>query len=247
MTDKFPVDSHEPTSSRLPVRFVKKGGWLGDALTSDSIKRELPIHQTIEERARLTNARGQRPLWEGYAAVSDYPRPTKGVRYPDEVRPAPVLGRFLSYLASSRRNPTILEFGTGFGVSGMFWLAGIGEGHLFTFEPNAAWADLASENLAAISPRFTLVVNTFEAAWSSYLSRSSVDIALIDAIHTCQFVRTQLAILRPLMKPGGLVLFDDIRFSEDMEQCWNSIAREPVLAASATVGRRIGIIELPLS
>lgn len=226
-----------------PVRFVKKGGLFAE-LGDDFTPPALPVHERIEQRARLTNQAGPRPLWEGYQAVRNYPRATTGERAPNEVRTAAGTGLWFTWLASARRNPTVVEFGTAFGVSGMYWLAGIGDGHLYTFEPNGDWAALARQNLEAISPNFTLTVDTFESAGPLSVGAGAVDIAFIDAIHTSDFVKRQFEILTPLMKPGGVVLFDDIRFSPDMQACWREIARTPGLVASLTLDARVGVIEL---
>jgi predicted O-methyltransferase YrrM len=155
------------------------------------------------------------------------------------------MGKLFSWLAKERNPAHVVEFGTAFGVSGMYWLAGMETGHLHTFEPNPDWAEFAKANLSAISPRFTLTSGTFEDQGPRVLQPGSVDIAFIDAIHTSEFVDRQYEVLKPLMAPGSLILFDDLLFSQDMTDCFDRIAREPHLTASARLGRRVGVIELP--
>jgi predicted O-methyltransferase YrrM len=58
----------------------------------------------------------------------------------------------------------------------------------------------------------------------------TVDIAFIDAIHTPKAVLLQYDILKRIMKPGGLILFDDIGFSEAMKACWEKIASSSVVS-----------------
>jgi predicted O-methyltransferase YrrM len=233
-----------PRADSLSLAFVKRGGWVARAAQCAS-PPSLPIHDEIERLAERTNGEaGERPLWEGYRDVAGYPRSTVGGRTPDQVRTDAQTGRFYSCLAAARGNPVVVEFGTAFGVSGMYWLAGIGSGHLYTFEPNRDWAETARRNLAAVADRFTLTVDTFEAAGPAMLPARGVDIAFVDAIHTGAFVERQYALLRPLMKEGGLVLFDDIAFWDDMQACWRRIASEPGLAASLTLGDRVGVVEL---
>ncbi|HTV66987.1 MAG TPA: class I SAM-dependent methyltransferase [Rhizobiaceae bacterium] len=228
----------------LDVSFVKKGGWLGANLPPRFVPPMLPIHESVEERANETQLSGDRPLWEGYRLLKGY-KITHGTRRPNEVRSEAQLGRLYSWLAGQRDEDVIVEFGTAFGVSGMYWLSGMQKGRLYTFEPNANWAASAEQNLRSVSDRFTLTVDTFEAAGPKLLAPASVGIAFVDAIHASDFVFRQYEILKPLMKRGGLVIFDDIHFSWDMRRCWRQIARDPSLAASATVTERIGIIELP--
>jgi predicted O-methyltransferase YrrM len=227
----------------ITPQFVKRGGWLDLNLPDRFVPPLLPVHRTIEERARKTHETGDRPLWEGYRSVEGYPR-GGDTRKPGEVRSDALVGRFYSWLASRREEDVIVEFGTAFGVSGMYWLSGMRAGRLYTFEPNADWAGSAEENLCAISDRFVLTVDTFETVGPTLLAPQSVGIAFVDAIHTSEFVARQYGILAPLMKRGGLVLFDDIDFSQDMADCWRRIASHPELAASATLTDRVGIIEL---
>jgi predicted O-methyltransferase YrrM len=152
-----------------------------------------------------------------------------------------MLGRLYTAIASAVGDPVVIEVGTAFGVSGMYWLAGIGTGHLHTFEPNADWASIARRNLESISGQFTLTEAPFEDHASTL---PPADIAFVDAIHTSLFVERQFALLRPLMKPRGIVVFDDINFSADMSSCWQRIARDPAVLASASIGGRVGIVEL---
>ncbi|MBV9570424.1 MAG: class I SAM-dependent methyltransferase [Alphaproteobacteria bacterium] len=239
MTGPFPISDSVP----LKVRFVRDAGWLRENLT-DLWVPDLPVHKTIEKIADETNRVGSRPLWEGYQKIAGYPRSTTKARQPDQVRVNQEVGRFFSWLAGNRAAPQIVEIGTAFGISGMYWLAGIGQGHLFTFDPNPDWTALARDNLNSISDRFTLTVDTFENAAPSLVPHRAIDIAFIDGIHMPDVVHRQLELIRPMMKPHGLILFDDIGFSDAMKGFWNEIACSSDAVASATIGRRIGIIEL---
>lgn len=236
---------------RLPVEFVRKGaGWLAGNLPAPFVEEpRLAAQPRIEHRARMTQALGPRPLWSGYQRVRNYPRTTTAsTRESDEVRTRPAVGAVFAWLAQLRRPRLIVEFGTAFGVSGMYWLAGLelaGEGTLLTFEPNGVWAEIARANLAAIGTRFELVVGTFEDQIATSLKAGEqIGIAFVDAIHTSDFVLSQYAVLLPLMSPGGLVLFDDIDFSPDMAACWSALASRREVTASATIDGRVGIIEL---
>ncbi len=233
------------------VRYVRSGnGWLMRNLPGPSLSLPKPIDaDRIEARASETERMGAMPLWKGYASVPDYPRATTGsARRSDQVRSTALAGYLFAWLAAERDASIVVEFGTAFGVSGMYWLAGLKRsrhGRLLTFEPNAVWADIARANLASISQDFDLVTGTFEEYIDSTLKPGErIDIAFVDAIHTSAFVFHQFDILMPRMTPGGLILFDDISFSEDMMSCWSAISRDPRIVASATIGRRLGIVEL---
>lgn len=234
--------------NKIALRFIKSGAsWMTDTLPK-SISPPVPrLNRVIERQARLSQGEGERPIWSGYEAVSNYPRSTVGARTSDQVRTDGRSGAFYVWLVSRRRPSTIVEFGTAFGVSGMYWLAGLqqlGEGHLFTFEPNADWAAIAKRNLDAISSSYTLSSGTFEELAGPALGNRQVDLAFVDAIHTSEFVYAQFEVLKRHMAPAGIILFDDINFSEDMQACWLDIANRAEVVASAAIGERVGMIEL---
>ena len=64
----------------------------------------------------------------------------------------------------------IVEIGTAFGISGMFWVAGLeinGRGRLVTFEPNAVWQSIAEKNIGLVSSRFTSICSIVENSGES--------------------------------------------------------------------------------
>jgi predicted O-methyltransferase YrrM len=236
-------------STIIDVTFIKQGeGWLTQQLPKHIDPPRCKFGPLIEERARHTQQLGSQPLWSGYEGLSNYPMPAKNTsRTSDMVRTAERYGRLYSWIAASRKPAQVVEFGTAFGVSGMYWLAGLEQaasGTLFTFEPNAIWADIAAHNLSEISSRFNLTKGTFEDNAWRVLNPNSVDIAFVDAIHTSDFVTRQYEILKRFMHRGGLVIFDDIQFSQDMSYCWAALANGNEVLASATLGKRVGVVEL---
>ncbi len=204
----------------------------------------------IESLARQADALGEQPLWEGYAGQQTIPgRFGKDMtRRAAQVSKTTPEGAFFTWLVQQRKPRNVLEFGTAFGVSGMYWLAGLeanASGELLTFEPNAVWAAIAAKNLAAISPRFTLTNGIFEDHVPRLLSeKRAVDIAFIDAIHTSAFVNRQLELVLQLAAPGALIIIDDINFSDDMRACWQNIAMSDRFVAAYMLGERVGIVEL---
>jgi predicted O-methyltransferase YrrM len=128
----------------------------------------------------------------------------------------------------------------------MYWLSGLemnAAGRLLTFEPNKVWAPIARGNLDAIGTRFELTVGTFEENIDRMLrSGEQIDIAFIDAIHTSEFVVPQFQIVAARLAPGGLVLLDDIDFSDDMRSCWELLRGDSRVAASVEVDR-VGVLE----
>jgi predicted O-methyltransferase YrrM len=198
----------------------------------------------IEALAAATHRLGPQPLWQGYGKDNRL-GPT---RTPNQVRTASALGDLYSAIVHARRPSTIVEFGTAFGVSGMYFLAGLEQsehGVLFTFEPNEIWAELARANLSAISARYRLTIGTFEQHVDASLGpHERIDLAFIDAIHTPAFVLPQLELVLARCRPGALLLLDDIHFSPEMRACWQRVAADERFRASLALGERVGLLEL---
>ena len=224
--------------TRVKIHRAEPDSWIATHLRFDR-PHDIDLGR-IEAIAGRTEAMGATPLWAGYRS--------EGVRTPKQVRTDLAMGQFFTFVVVERRPKLIVEFGTAFGVSGMYWLAGLehnGNGHLLTFEPNEAWASVAQNNLAEIGSRFTLTNGTFEdnlAVVDRFPDR--IDIGFIDAIHTSAFVLPQLELVAARAAPGALIFFDDIQFSDDMQACWRTIAARPDYAAAADIGNRVGVIEL---
>ena len=196
----------------------------------------------IEKRAQLTNAAGAQPLWDGYKGA------TNKTRSSDQVRTQPSMGNLFTHLVTLKKPEFAVEFGTAFGISGMYFLAGmeqVKQGQLLTFDPNDVWAKLAKENLEQISPRFQLTIGTFEEHIGQVLpAGKKIDLAFIDAIHTREFVMPQMEIVLKYSQPGTIIIFDDINFSQNMRDCWEDVARDSGFSASVTCGDRVGVVQV---
>ena len=219
--------------------------WIAQYVRAPTMSCEPPrLIPVIELLASMTQRRGRLPIWSGYG-TSDVKSDDR-MRSQSEVRIAPRLAVFLAHLARQLRPRLIVEIGTAFGVSGMYWVSALeetGTGAFVTFEPNAAWRQLAERNIGAISRRARLIAGTFEdQVASANLAAGSVDILSIDAIHTPEAVAGQLAIAAPLLSERSVVLIDDIQYSAEMYAYWQELAAMPGVEASFEIESRLGAI-----
>lgn len=228
----------------LDVNFIRKNdGLLLRRLPPGKFDPPTFSDEAVIERQKMaTSETGQHQIWDGYAAVEGY---RQGLRTSEKVSTKTKFGRLYTWLVRLTQAQAVIEFGTAFGVSGMYWLAGLKDtgGRLYTFEPNAKWAAIADQNLRTIHDEFSLVVGTFEDNASHVLSPGVAQIGFVDAIHTSEFVFRQFEILLPYMSTGAIIVFDDIAFSDDMRACWRHLARAPGVATSVSMGR-VGLVEL---
>lgn len=204
--------------------------------------------ETIERRALITQSAGLMPLWEGYRHAQRDGRPAwgSGARSSDQVRTRPEVGACFYHLTRQLRPETVVEVGTAFGISGMFWLVGLEDnqkGLLYTFDPNPIWLAHALRNLSAVGSRYISTQGTVEENLHSALPRDAlIDIGFIDAIHTAEFVYNQTAIIKQRLRDGGVIVFDDIRFSSEMHECWNDLSNQKDSTYSLELGNRVGLV-----
>ncbi len=219
----------------------KEGSLLAEKFKQEKLRPR--IDQTtrrIEAISDATNNLGKQPLWGGYKKDNE-------TRLPDRVRTHWLMGPLYSEIIRAFKPETVVEFGTAFGVSGMYWLNGLEanqKGTLYTYEPNEVWANIAEKNLNSVSKRFILTHGTFEDhAQQTLKDTKGIDIAFIDAIHTREFVEPQLEIVLKHCSDHAIIILDDINFSKDMSDLWDEVARDKRFIATASLGNRVGIVE----
>ncbi len=206
------------------------------------------VFEDIEAAIERTNDLGKLPLWDEYKNVPNYGRKIDDnpKRRMKDVRTKAEFCQFYVWLVNQMDPTAVLEFGAAFGASGMYWLAGLNlcdAGTLYSFEPNEIWNPIARANFDLVSERHVLTLGTFEDNLDVIADK--VNIALIDAIHTREFVDDQFALVRKVAAPGALVLFDDINFSPSMEECWSAISASDEFPSVWQLSSRVGIVELP--
>ncbi len=54
-------------------------------------------------------------------------------------------------------------------------------------------------------------------------NRGPIDLLFIDTDHTAEQVTAELSLFGPLVRPGGLIFFDDIRINPGMSAWWDSL------------------------
>src|ERR1019366_7637339 len=125
----------------VEIKWIRKGekSWLCRAYPDTVVRfSRNPMASKIEFLSSETDRLGPQPLWSGYP-----PQALGNSRSPNDVRASRSIGKFYAHLVRCRKPDIVVEFGTAFGVSGMYFLSGLqtnGTGMLLTFEPNEVWA-----------------------------------------------------------------------------------------------------------
>jgi predicted O-methyltransferase YrrM len=142
--------------------------------------------------------------------------------------------RFL-YEWSRRHRPAVtLEIGSYLGSSAAHMAAGNRKGHVWTIDhsPDAVRhvEELGLENVTAVLSDSGAAVDLVSA-----LLPSPVDLLYIDGWHSYDQTRGEYHLYRPLVRPGGLMLFDDVDLpteTREMQRFWEEV-EEPKLLLPA--------------
>ncbi len=130
-----------------------------------------------------------------------------------------------------------LEIGTCLGISAAYQAAALqlnGSGRLVTVEGVESLAKLASANLEELqASAATVVTGMFGDVWESLApSLSELDFAFIDGSHNPRATLRFFEELETHMARGGVLVFDDIRWSKGMTAAWTIIQSYPHVAAA---------------
>ncbi|PRY09867.1 putative O-methyltransferase YrrM [Pontibacter ummariensis] len=124
----------------------------------------------------------------------------------------------------------ILELGTNTGFSGCYFLSVPGT-ELVTIEGSAALCEIAKLNMDRISDKHRIMNMLFDEAIDVLLKeKASFDCVFIDGQHEQKATLHYTQRVLPLLKPGALIVHDDIYWSEDMHQAWQKMVQDPTFS-----------------
>ena len=123
---------------------------------------------------------------------------------------------------------SVLELGTNTGLSGCYFLSSKNTAKLITIEGSAELCDIAKSNLTVFGKNFIVVNDLFDLAIAQ-LGKDSVRFrySFVDGQHEKKATILYKDLLLPLMEPGGVMIFDDIYWSEGMYEAWLEISSDP--------------------
>lgn len=162
----------------------------------------------------------------------------------------PAWGRLLMRLVRELRPATVLELGTGVGISTAYQAAALelnGEGRLVSLDVGREFSKTANALLRGLdlADRVDLEFGMIDATLPAVLKRlGSVDLAFVDAEHEGQPTLSHLETMLPWLADDAVVVFDDIEFSASMRAAWGEIRRHPSVSKALALGR-MGVVSTP--
>jgi len=215
---------------------------VGRALTAAAAAPEAPEREWIDRieglRAELGRSdeviRSARSTWTGEQADGERVRSSPVARLALEQSKSERWGRVLLHLARELDVRRALELGTCVGLSTAYQAAGLelagGEGRLVTLEADPSRVELALANLerlglgAHVEARAGRFEDTLDPALQS---AGELDLAFVDGHHQLAPTLDYFERLTACLRRPGVILLDDITWSEGMRRAWARIAADP--------------------
>ncbi len=163
----------------------------------------------------------------------------------------PHLGRLLFRLVNHFNPANTIELGTSVGISSLYLALGNPNGKLYTIEGDEAVYGIASKRFELFHlNNVHAICGTFETELPKLVKElDSVDFVFIDGDHNGSKLLQYFDIILPKLNENSVVVIDDIRWSDEMEDAWRAISTNKRASVSIDIFRcgvlffRAGIVK----
>jgi len=146
--------------------------------------------------------------------------------------------RLLFRIIQHYQSKNILELGTCLGITTSYLANGNAAAQVFTMEGAQQIAQVANENFEKLSLKnIRLIQGNFDETLPHLVYRfteenKNLDFVFVDGNHRQEPTLRYFHELLPVLNDYSIVAFDDIHWSEGMENAWNEIIQHPAVTLS---------------
>ncbi len=135
--------------------------------------------------------------------------------------------QLLFRLANQMKAGTVVELGTSLGITTCYLAAAGRKVHSFEGIPDIV--AVARENFKKLGlENITITPGNFDDTLTEVLPKiGSIDLAYIDGNHRKEPTLRYFETLYPSLHQGSMVVFDDIHWSAEMEEAWETVKKDP--------------------
>ena len=199
-------------------------------------KKEYPAYSAVEElRKKLLNDKTVLDVEDFGAGTSTGKGKSRTVS--SIARDAAKPGKFahlLFRMIQAYQPKLILELGTSLGITTSYLSLGNPAAQITTLEGSSAIANKAMENFNSLSLKnISLTQGNFDQTLSTVLDKMpAIDFAFIDGNHRQEPTERYFHQLLPKTHNDSILVFDDIHWSREMEDAWQTIKLHPSVVCS---------------
>lgn len=234
-----------PQRLATPIRFLFTGelGAEGLAVRARVERRRQAIAAKPETYSFLYTATPNGPLrWPVGNTATSISAPITGQRLAHIAAVPERWGLFLYLCADVAAAGTMIELGSSTGISGAYLASGRGCHSLLTLEGSPSLAPVAQATLDELTPGALVITGAFDDGLARAFAlveetHSGIALAYIDGDHdeapTLRYVQRLL----PRLRPGAILIFDDIYLYEGMWRAWTRLRSMPGVSVAVNLGR----------
>lgn len=144
-------------------------------------------------------------------------------------------GRLFYRLTRNVKPAIILELGTSLGLTTAYFAIAAPEAQIITFEGCPETARLANENFARLGvSNIKIIVGNIDDTLPAELKKigKEVDLVFFDANHRLEPTVRYFELARQYASPTAIFIFDDIYWSDEMREAWDTIIARPEVTVS---------------
>ncbi len=159
----------------------------------------------------------------------------------ERARVGQVLFRIVNFLHEEEKRPLqILELGTSLGITTAYLASPDSRNKVVTMEGSEAvlrvaqgvWKMLKLENIEWIQGNIDDTLYNIYSVQSSEAKDERIDLAYVDANHTYEATMRYADFLLNRLTEKGILVLDDIHYSEQMERAWRELKADPRVTTS---------------
>lgn len=138
----------------------------------------------------------------------------------------PKFSVFLEKMIAHYQLKTVVELGTSLGLNSLYMAKGAKE--VITFECDPQLASLAQSHFNQFQFDYiNLIQGDINETLSDALNGiSPIDLAYVDVNHQCATILNYFQTLLPSMSSNGILVFNDIHWSGEMDKTWMAICND---------------------
>lgn len=130
---------------------------------------------------------------------------------------------FIQKVVESFNVHTAIEFGTSLGISSMYIKNASTNPKLTTIEGDKKISQIANNNFKTLQIEINNICKTFDSFIETYNKNDKTDFFYIDGNHTKSATIRYFQFALEIINDNGVILIDDIRWSDQMLDAWNEI------------------------
>jgi len=216
---------HSPFVFELITRVIENEFAYPDYKTAEAIRQEMLGNNSLIETIDFGASAGKQSYTTSFKKISEIVKNSAV---------SPKYGQLLYRFAKHFEPQTILEIGTSLGISTIYQALASPKSKIICLEGCANTTEKAQENFKKLYlNNIELYIGNFDTLLPKVIQKiQTIDFAFIDGNHRKDPTINYFEQCLPLASNDTVFVFDDIHWSEGMEEAWHYVIAHPKVTLS---------------